>query len=115
MRLAGIIGITALAALAGCDDGRDYPALMPTEQVLAPPALPGHAEDVARDPAAATDALAARGAALSGRGSGGSVADAAALDRRAEALRARAKALSQRSLDDACPENKPNCAPAAPE
>lgn len=114
MRLAGIIGITALAALAGCDDGRDYPALMPTEQVLAPPALPAHAQDAARDPAVATDALAARGAALAGRGAGGSVADATALDRRAEALRARAKALSQRSLDSACPEDQPDCA-AAPE
>lgn len=115
MRLAGIIGIAALAALAGCGDGRDYPALMPTEQVLAPPALPGHAQDAAQDPGTATDALAARGAALSGRGTGGSVADAAALDRRAEALRARAKALSQRRLDDACAPDQPDCAPAAPE
>ncbi|WP_062560681.1 hypothetical protein [Paracoccus aminovorans] len=110
MRLAGIIGIAALAALAGCEDGRDYPALMPTEQVLAQPALPGHAADALRDPDAATGALAARGAALAGRGGGGSVADAATLDRRAAALRTRSKALSQRSLDDACPEDQPDCA-----
>lgn len=115
MRLAGIIGIAALAALAACGDGRDYPALMPTEQVLAPPALPGHAADAAGDPGAAGDALAARGAVLAGRGGGGKVADAAALAARADALRARAKALSQRSLD-ACPEDQPDCAaPAAPE
>ncbi|WP_074969132.1 hypothetical protein [Paracoccus aminovorans] len=114
MDLARMIGIAALAALAGCDDGRDYPALMPTDQLLAQPALPGHAADAARDPTAATEALDARSRALSGRGGGAGVADAAALDRRAQALRARAKALSQRRLD-ACPEDQPDCTPAATE
>ncbi len=109
MDLARMIGIAALAALSGCGDGRDYPALMPTDQVLAQPTLPGHAADVASDPAVVTGALEARGAALAGQGGGGSVADRAALNRRAEALRARAKALSQRALD-ACPEDQPDCA-----
>jgi hypothetical protein len=113
MRMAVIIGIAALLAQAGCRGGADYPALAPTEEVLAPPTLPDHARHAASEPIAETEAMTRRGQALTGNGAGGSGADAAALERRASALRARAKALSQRSLET-CPEDQPDCpAPAA--
>ena len=60
---AAMTGILALAVMAGCDDGRDYPSLLPTDQVLAQPALPAHAGGVGTDPAAVTDTLMARRAA----------------------------------------------------
>ncbi|WP_415639305.1 hypothetical protein [Paracoccus nototheniae] len=60
--------------LAACSEGADsdYPALMPTDQILAEPALPAHVGAVR------TDAGPVEAATLS----------------RAEALRARARALS---------------------
>lgn len=110
---AAMTGILALAVMAGCDDGRDYPSLLPTDQVLAQPALPAHAGGVGTDPAAVTDALMARRAALQAQSAagGGTGLDASDLDRRAAALRARAKALSARALD-ACPEGQADCAAA---
>lgn len=107
-----IWGALALAMLAGCGDGGDdYPKLMPTDQVLAPPALPGHAADAARDPTSVSDALNARSQALAGRAGVTPVANDADLQRRADALRARARALSQQSLSADCPEGSPNCPP----
>lgn len=107
-----IWGVLALAMLAGCGDaGGDYPALMPTDRLLAEPALPGHAADAAQDPTAVGGALDARGRTLAGRSAAGPVANDAELRRRAEALRARATALSQQSLSGDCPEGDAGCAP----
>ncbi|MFC3568896.1 hypothetical protein [Paracoccus simplex] len=113
MSLAKICGALALAALAACsDDTSDYPALMPTDRLLAPPSLPGHAADAANDPEAATAALDARAQGLAGRAGSGQVDNDAELRRRAEALRARARALSERPLDDCTPDDA-DCAPEA--
>ncbi|WP_199261726.1 hypothetical protein, partial [Paracoccus binzhouensis] len=82
MRLARICSALALAALTACgDDTSDYPALMPTDRLLAPPALPGHAADAATDPEAATAALDARAQGLSGRAGSGQAAGDAELRR----------------------------------
>ncbi|GEK68169.1 hypothetical protein [Paracoccus denitrificans] len=102
----------ALASLAACGDtAGDYPALMPTDRLLAEPALPGHAADAARDPAAVGGALDARGRSLAGRSGTGPAAHDAELQRRADALRARARALSQQSLAEDCPEGSTDCPP----
>ncbi|MFT4013307.1 MAG: hypothetical protein QM682_07850 [Paracoccus sp. (in: a-proteobacteria)] len=85
----------------------DYPRLLPTDQLLAEPALPSHARDAAQSPDAADATLARRAAALGARGGTGPVSDAG-LMRRAEALRARAADLKTRSLDD-CPAEQPDC------
>ncbi|MDP5308089.1 hypothetical protein [Paracoccus spongiarum] len=62
-----------LLSPAACATGQDtYPALLPTERILAEPRLPDHATDAADGPAAAEADSEAR---------------AAALRRRAEALR----------------------------
>lgn len=105
-----IWGALALASLAACGDMvGDYPELMPTDRLLAEPALPGHATDAGRDPAAAGNALDARGRSLAA-GAAPAAGDAA-LQRRAEALRARAKALSQQSPAEDCPEGSADCPP----
>ena len=85
---AAMTGILALAVMAGCDDGRDYPSLLPTDQVLAQPALPAHAGGVGTDPAAVTDALMARRAALQAQSAagGGTGLGGGDLDRRAAIL-----------------------------
>ena len=108
MARRSIPGILAALALAGCGDAvGDYPALMPTDQLLAEPALLAHAAEVRDDPAPAGDALASRADALSRRG-GGAPGTTDDLARRADALRARAEALSRRSLDD-CPDGAETC------
>lgn len=112
---AGVIGLAVLAAgaLAGCSNRiGDYPALLPTDQVLAEPQLPGHARDAARDPQQTRDALSARAAGLSASAGAGPGSDSA-LTARAEALRARAAALRKTSLD--CPEGQADCPPPAAE
>ncbi|SIP90541.1 hypothetical protein SAMN05421641_101284 [Paracoccus thiocyanatus] len=107
-----IWGALLLAGLAGCGDMvGDYPALMPTDRLLAEPALPGHAGDAARDPAAMGSALDARGQSLAGRARSAPAAADGELQRRAQALRARARALSQQSPAEDCPEGSADCAP----
>lgn len=105
-----IVGAVALMGLAACGgDARDYPALLPTDQVLADPAIPVHAADAARDDSLGP-VLDARGRALAQRGSPAPAASDAGLQRRADALRARAKALSQQSPDPRpCAEDQPDC------
>ena len=67
-----ILILTGMLNVAGCDSQTDaYPRLLPTDQVLAEPALPEHSAEAATSPAAVD-------------------ADATA---RAEALRKRAEAL----------------------
>lgn len=65
-----LIALICLSACAGQDDG--YPSLLPTERILAEPALPDHAGPATASPAAIDAEAEAR---------------AAALRRRAEALR----------------------------
>lgn len=98
----------AVLALAACGGERsDYPSLLPTDQVLAEPALPGHAADAATDPGVASGALDMRGRSLSAR-AGGRGTDSADLAARAEALRQRAEALTRRDPGD-CPTDQPDC------
>lgn len=99
-------GVLIVMALLGCDDRMgDYPALMPTDQLLAEPHIPAHAGDQSTDQAGAQ--LTARAAGLA-RGPSG-LAPTGDLMRRADALRARADTLRQTSLD-ACTEDRPDCA-----
>ena len=112
-----IVGAMALMGLAACGGARDdYPALMPTDQILAEPAMPAHAGDAARDDSLGA-ALDARGRALAGGGRIGSVGSDADLTRRADALRERAKTLSEQSIDQQpCAADAADCAPpSAPE
>lgn len=110
-----IAGVLVLLALIACGDNRrDYPALLPTDQVLADPAIPNHAMDATRDDALGAS-LDARGRALAQRGSPTPAANDAELQRRAAALRARAQVLSQQSLDpQQCSEEQPDCASQPP-
>ncbi|MTH77499.1 hypothetical protein [Paracoccus aestuariivivens] len=106
--------VLALLALTGCDDRiGDYPALLPTNQILAEPALPAHAADAAKDPTATTDALRGRAAGLTARAAGPVAHDPDLADR-ADALRARANELSNASLD-ACPKGAPCDDPDMPQ
>lgn len=104
----------ALAVVAGCSDRiGDYPALLPTDQVVAEPHVPAHAKDAATDPQATSAALSARAEGLRATGAAGPGTDAA-LAARAEALRARAAALRQTRLD--CPDGQADCAaPVTPQ
>ena len=53
--------------LSACAGTQDYPRLLPTDQILAPPALPAHARDAAADPAPLVSAASARADALRAR------------------------------------------------
>ena len=63
MRHALILILT----LGACSQDGAYPALLPTDQVLAPPALPAHAAPAATSAAPVETATAARAAALQAR------------------------------------------------
>lgn len=114
-RLVGV----ALLALAGCgDQTAEYPALMPTDQLLAPPTLPAHARDAASSADTTAAGLGAQRDALHGRADraiaqGGQTGDLAA---RAQALRERAKALAATSVNGdpaaGCDSGGTNCPPA---
>ena len=114
MGLRLIWGALALAGLAACGDRtHDYPALLPTAEVLAEPRIPGHAADAARDDSVGPS-LEARGKALAAQAGGPSHSSDSDLQARAKALQARAKALSQQPLDDSaagpdCPADQPDC------
>lgn len=101
--------LTVLAALmlAACGDSSgDYPALMPTEQLLAEPAIPGHATIAASNPDQVVSDLQSEGAALAvsqAEVTAADVTDDAALTARAEALRKKASALSAKSTACADP------------
>lgn len=61
--------LLAIPLLAGCAGGGDYPALLPTDQVLAEPSLPDAPADpgqVTAETSARADALNARAEALRG-------------------------------------------------
>jgi len=108
------LALAALLALAGCDDRMgDYPALLPTDQLLAEPRLPGHAAEVATSPDSVAQGLEGRAAGLASHPSG-PVGTGADLTARADALRSRAATLSNMSLD-ACPEGAASCNEPAPE
>ncbi|MDO5648024.1 hypothetical protein [Paracoccus sp. (in: a-proteobacteria)] len=53
--------------LAGCADRGDYPALLPTDQVLAAPVVPVHARPAAADPAPVVAAATSRADAVRAR------------------------------------------------
>ena len=99
--------------LTGCSDRMgDYPKLLPTEQLLADPALPAHAADAPEDIDAA---LEARAAGLARRATAAAPTPATGdLAARATALRERAQALSQTSPSD-CPPEDESCTPATPQ
>jgi len=112
-----IWGGLALAMLAGCGDaGGDYPALMPTDRLLAEPALPAHALDAAQSPETVGSMLDGRARSLAGRAGTAAGTGDATLQRRAEALRDRAGALSQQlppaaPADGDCPQGGADCSP----
>ncbi|ODT59610.1 MULTISPECIES: hypothetical protein [Paracoccus] len=65
--------LSLVLTLAACAEGQGYPALLPTDRILAEPALPAHATAARTDPApfraassARADALRARADALRG-------------------------------------------------
>lgn len=92
--------LTCLLLSACADHGVDYPALMPTDQLLAEPSIPGHAEIAATSPDQVAADLAAAGAALAvsqAEVTAADVSNDAELTARAEALRKRAAALSAES------------------
>lgn len=67
------LALPLLMTLAACGSQGDYPALLPTSQLLADPDVPVHAQAALSDPApvetvanARADALRARAAALKG-------------------------------------------------
>lgn len=102
----------ALLTLAGCGDySADYPDLMPTDQLLAEPALPAHAAGSEKSPLALETGLIARA-----KGAGHhapSHMDTGDLAARAQALQSRAKALSQTPMGDDevtdCPPDATDC------
>ena len=61
--------LLACLGLAACDGGAAYPRLLPTDSILAEPALPAHARGPAGplDPAALEAAAAARASGLQQR------------------------------------------------
>ncbi|TKW66136.1 MAG: hypothetical protein DI616_11650 [Paracoccus denitrificans] len=97
----------ALLLAACADHGIDYPALMPTDQLLAEPAIPGHADIAATSPDQVASDLAAAGAALAvsqAEVTAAEVGNDAELAARAEALRRRAEAMSAETTPCADPE-----------
>ncbi|NHF72467.1 hypothetical protein [Paracoccus xiamenensis] len=104
--LPALSGLISLLALAGCGDpSGDYPALLPTDRLLAEPSIPGHAGIAATSPDQVVSDLTSAGAALSvsqSQVTAADVTDDAALAARAEALRAKAAALSAET--PACPD-----------
>lgn len=62
-----LAALCAIAALSACErNGADYPQLLPTDQLLAEPALPAHATETG----AQTEALETRADALRRRADG---------------------------------------------
>ncbi|MDO5604452.1 MAG: hypothetical protein Q4G25_04735 [Paracoccus sp. (in: a-proteobacteria)] len=106
-----IAAFAVLGLFAGCGDrGDDYPALLPTDQILAEPAIPGHAGIAATSPDQVVADLQSAGAALAVSAADVTAAPITddAMIRRAAELRRRAAALSAR--DPAC-ETAPGEAP----
>ncbi|MDO5642250.1 MAG: hypothetical protein Q4G26_07685 [Paracoccus sp. (in: a-proteobacteria)] len=106
MSFRALPGLSLLLVLAACSDhATDYPRLMPTDRLLAEPAIPGHAGIAATSPDQVAADLAAAGAGLhqsSARITAEGSAGDAELARRAEALRRRAAALAASDLSS-CP------------
>lgn len=105
------LALAALLALAGCADRiGDYPALLPTDELLAEPDLPAHAADAATSDAGVAGGLQGRASGLASRVPAPAASDED-LTARADALRDRAAELSNTSLD-ACPPGAPCDEPA---
>ena len=89
------LSVLCFAAVACTDGSGDYPRLLPTEQILAEPALPDHAGPATSSADPVRDTVEAQGAATRSRADaipdpvddGALAARAADLRRRAEALR----------------------------
>lgn len=111
MKMRRWLIVTAVAAgVAACGGPEaDYPRLLPMDQLMHPPAIPGHAADAIDAPDAVTADLEGRAAGL-GHGPTAAANDAE-LQTRARALRERARALTAQSLDDQAPDAG---APACP-
>ncbi|AGT09286.1 hypothetical protein [Paracoccus aminophilus] len=113
----------SLPLLACGDTVTDYPKLAPTDQLLAPPAIPAHAQEAAAAPERVRDGLEAEGRGLKGRAAatGSRPVDNRDLTARAAALRARAEALKQADVPSGgasmtnCPEGQTDCAAPAKE
>jgi hypothetical protein len=112
-----VLTLISLGLLAGCTDGsEDYPRLLPTQQILAEPTLPDHAEPAATSDAPVRNAVEGQGAAT--RNAPDAIpdpVDEAALNARAADLRRRAEALRNQTTegDAACPDG--TTAPVCPQ
>lgn len=94
---------TALIVAACSDSSVDYPALLPTDPLLAEPAIPGHAEIAASSPDQVRSDLEAAGAGLavsSAQVAAETIADDQSIADRAAALRRRAAAIA--ATDPGC-------------
>lgn len=112
-----VLTLITLGLLAACSDGsEDYPRLLPTQQILAEPALPDHAGDAAASEAPVRDAVKAQGAtARSAADTIPDPVDDAALNARAADLRRRAEALRNQSTGDCDPgDSSADCPQPAP-
>lgn len=103
-----ILPLFTLGLLAACSAGTDdYPRLLPTQQILAEPALPDHAAPAIEADRPVRDTVEAQGAAT--RGAGEAIpdpVDAASLNARAADLRRRAEALRNQDAEtgsETCP------------
>ena len=114
MKMRRWLIVTALVAGAAACGGNDadYPKLLPMDQLMRPPAIPGHAADAIDNPDAVTTNLEGRAAGLRHGPARPAGASDAELQARARALRERARALSTQSVDDGaatCTAGAPDC------
>ena len=90
--------LVPLLMLGACGDpSGDYPALIPTDQLLAEPSIPGHAAIAASNPDQVVSDLQSEGAALAvsqAEVTAADITDDAGLSARAAALRKKAADLS---------------------
>ena len=109
--LPALILVPLVLQACGDHDG-NYPDLLPTDQLLAEPSIPGHAQIAASSPDQVRSDLESAGAALAVSSAEVTAQDSAvdpALQDRAEALRRRARALSDANLDCEDPLNPETC------
>ncbi|MDO5657858.1 MAG: hypothetical protein Q4G36_06005 [Paracoccus sp. (in: a-proteobacteria)] len=92
-----LAAIAASLAVSGCADrATDYPALAPTAELLAPPAIPGHAQIAADSPDQVVTDLTQAGQSLAV-----SSAELTAAPTSGDALTARADRLRNRTAEPA--------------
>ncbi|MDO5622372.1 MAG: hypothetical protein Q4G24_12975 [Paracoccus sp. (in: a-proteobacteria)] len=113
LMLPKAVAAATLLALTACGDNGDYPALLPTAEILAEPAIPAGGNN----PAAREADLRAQGQAVQAQAQATRDAGLAdtALPARARALQSRAEALRQTQFPASTPAHAPDTqAPSEP-